>query len=204
VRADLRVRPAPGADPARLARACRDAGLDVVAIAAPEGVGVARAVAVAAGDALTVVAGREITTREGVVVGLFLPEDVPDGLPLAETLARVRASGGVTVVPHPESCRIPSAADLRSLADLVDVREMATGATGPAGVEAARHACRMGVLVSAGSGAAGPEGVGGAGMAMRPFAGARDFLEALAEAEPILARRGRRARLRERNRARDT
>jgi len=204
IRADLRLRPAPGVDPARLARACRDAGLDAVAVAAPEGVAVARAVAAAAGDDLTVVTGREIATADGVVVGLFLPDDVPDGLPLAETLLRVRALGGVTLVPHPEACRIPSASALRAVGDLIDVRELATGATGPAGVEAARHARRVGLVVSAGSGAAVPEDVGGVGMAMRPFAGARDLVDALADAEPILARRGRRARLRDRARTRDS
>ena len=46
--ADLRIRPAAGDDPARLAAACWDAGLDVVAIASPDGVEVASAIAAAA------------------------------------------------------------------------------------------------------------------------------------------------------------
>lgn len=200
VTADLRLRPAPGADPARLARACRDAGLDVVAVASPEGVSAAHALAAAADPSLTVVAGREVATTAGVVVGLFLTEDVPDGLPLDVTLDRIRAGGGVTLVPHPEAAAIPAPAALRAVADRIDVRELATGATGPAGLEAARHARRQGLVVSAGSGAAAPEDVGGAGVAMRAFDGAADFLDALAEAEPVVPRRGRRTRARARAR----
>lgn len=204
VTVDLRLRPSPLEDPARLGRACREAGLDVVAVAGPDGVAAARRLAAHAPPDLTVITGREIATAEGTVVGLFLAEDVPDGLQLHETLTRIRAQGGITLLPHPDTCTLPPAAALREMGGLIDCRELATGASGPAGLGAVRDAQRQGLVVSAGSAATTPQAVGGAGMTMRAFEGADDFLAALAEAEPIVPRRGRRARARGRGRGPNT
>ncbi|MCC6831788.1 MAG: glycosyltransferase [Thermoleophilia bacterium] len=191
--ADLRVRPAANADPARLAAACRDAGLDVVAIAAPA-LEPARRVAAAAPPGLTVIVGQEVASADGLVVGLFLTEEVPAGLSFADTAGRIRAQGGVVVAPHPSTGEVPSAEVLRDLADMVDCFELVTAAAGPAGLEAGRAARRLGIVVSAASVTAVPDALGAVGVSMRPFQDGRDFVEALAEAELVRPRRGRRAR----------
>ena len=191
--ADLRVRPASGADPARLAAACRDAGLDVVAIAAPD-LEVARRVAASAPPDLTVIIGQEIASSDGLVVGLFLTEPVAPGRTFPETADRIRAQGGVVVAPHPATGDVPATDVLRRHAHLVDCYELVTAAAGPAGLEAGRAARRLGLVVSAASVTAVPEALGAVGVSMRPFQDGRDFVDALAHADLVRPRRGRRAR----------
>jgi predicted metal-dependent phosphoesterase TrpH len=48
-----------------------------------------------------VVIGEEITTRNGHLLGLFLEERVPPGLPASRTIELVHAQGGVAIVAHP-------------------------------------------------------------------------------------------------------
>lgn len=53
-----------------------------------------------AGERLFVVAGRQVATAERLEVHcLGRDADIPDGLPLAEAIGRVRAAGGVAVIP---------------------------------------------------------------------------------------------------------
>src|SRR5687767_15406503 len=72
---------------------------------------------------IRVIAGSEVMTLEGEIIGLFLSEDVPPGLTPEETIARMRAQGAVVIVPHPfdriRGSRLREAA-LRRVAHLVD------------------------------------------------------------------------------------
>lgn len=196
VPADLRVRPDPGASPERIVAACGDRGLGAVAVAAPEGIGPALAVAAAAPPDLAVVVGQEIATTDGALIGLFLVRDVPAGLPPSEAAAAVHAQGGVVMAPHPDGpAPPPSPQALRRLGGEVDCRQLVGGAAeGPGDAEAARIARRMGVLACAGSGAGRPEDVGAAVTELRPFHGPADFLDALADAHLARPPRRRRAR----------
>jgi len=52
------------------------------------------------GEQMLVIAGRQVRSREGLeVLGLATTEEFPDGLPFNDTLARVRWSGALTVIP---------------------------------------------------------------------------------------------------------
>ena len=194
--ADLRVRPAPGVAPERVVAACRERGIGAIAVAAPEGIETARAVAAAASDDLAVVIGQEIPTTDGALIGLFLVRDVEPGLDPAAAAAAVHAQGGVVLAPHPDGAPPPPSPEaLRRLGGAVDCHELVSGpAEGQAEEETARMARRMGVLGCAGSGAARAEDVGSAVTELRPFHGASDFLEALAEAGFARPPRRRRAR----------
>ena len=194
--ADLRIRPAAGTDPGRLAAACWQAGLDVVAIASPDGVKVAGAVAAAAPPQLTVIRGQEIASADGTVVGLFLGEDVPTGRGFAETADLIHAQGGVVLIPHPATADTPPAQLLRAHAARVDCVELANPAGGPAQRPVLRAARQLGLVISAGSGAGSADSLGAVGVEMRPFGDGRDFLEALAESEMIRPRRRRARRTR--------
>jgi predicted metal-dependent phosphoesterase TrpH len=56
----------------------------------------------AAGDFhYELVVGEEVTTRSGHVVGLFLSQPVPAFRPVAETVERIHAQGGLAVAAHP-------------------------------------------------------------------------------------------------------
>ena len=50
---------------------------------------------------LTVLVGEEIRTRDGDLIGVFLTEAVRPGLSAAETIAAIRAQGGLVGIPHP-------------------------------------------------------------------------------------------------------
>jgi predicted metal-dependent phosphoesterase TrpH len=50
---------------------------------------------------LPLLLAEEITTREGEIIGLFLTEEIPPGLPAAETLDLIHGQGGLSLVPHP-------------------------------------------------------------------------------------------------------
>jgi predicted metal-dependent phosphoesterase TrpH len=52
-------------------------------------------------DGLTIVAGEEITTADGDIVGLFLTEPLPKGLTTLEALDAIRRQGGLAVIVHP-------------------------------------------------------------------------------------------------------
>ncbi|MGD0057003.1 MAG: PHP-associated domain-containing protein [Methanomassiliicoccales archaeon] len=55
-----------------------------------------------------VVVGEEITTLDGELIGLYLTQEIPPGLPVQETIDRIRAQGGLVVAPHPFSLHCPS------------------------------------------------------------------------------------------------
>nr|WP_045234382.1 PHP domain-containing protein [Deinococcus pimensis] len=48
----------------------------------------------------TVIVGEEVTTRDGELVGLFLHERIPPGLSAEETVAEIRAQGGLVLLQH--------------------------------------------------------------------------------------------------------
>jgi len=69
-------------------------------------------------DDIEIVVGSEITAREGEIIGLFMEESVPKGLPIEETIERIRAQGGLTVAPHPFSKHVPALGELVETLDL--------------------------------------------------------------------------------------
>jgi hypothetical protein len=189
------VRTGPGLGAAEIVLGAAERDIRIVAVAAPSGIEPALEVHRLAPERLQVIVGQEIDTREGVVVGLFLTNSVPDGLSLEDSLRRVRDQGGVTVIPHPESAVAPPPEALRAVADLIDCHEGLTPARPAAqATEAALLLQRAGLVVTAGSAAAAPTELGTAGVLMRPFAGPEDFLVALGDARPVRRRRGLRAR----------
>lgn len=54
-------------------------------------------------DSIDVVVGEEIDSCEGEIIGLWLNEEIPSGLPIEETLDLIRSQGGVAIAPHPFS-----------------------------------------------------------------------------------------------------
>ena len=48
-----------------------------------------------------VIVGQEIDTADGELIGLFLEEPVPAGLPAIETAERIRTQGGLVYLQHP-------------------------------------------------------------------------------------------------------
>jgi len=108
--------------------------------------------------------GMEVTSEAGHVLALGVTTTIPAGLPFAETVERIRAAGGIAVVPHPfQKSRSGVAAnvDADALAD-VDAIEVYNSRllTGFANRRAERFARERDLPMTAGSDAHIAEMVG--------------------------------------------
>ncbi len=61
----------------------------------------AQAIAASEAPGLTVIVGQEIRTQAGDLIGAFLREAIPVGLPPVEAIAAVRDQGGLVGAAHP-------------------------------------------------------------------------------------------------------
>ncbi len=137
---------------------------------------------------LTVIPGEEVKTDgQGEVIGLFLQEEIPRGLSIAETIVAIRAQNGLVYLPHPfdRLHAIPDPRTLhRHLAD-IDVFEVynARLLRESFNDEALRFARKYDLTMGAGSDAHVLLGVGAGAVRMRAFHGPEEFLVSLRGAE---------------------
>jgi predicted metal-dependent phosphoesterase TrpH len=150
--------------------------------------GALEALELARGRDLVVIPGEEVKTKgQGEVIGLFLSEEIPRGMSFADTIAAIRAQGGLVYLPHPFDRRhaIPDPATLhRHLAD-IDVFEVynARLLREPYNDEALRFARKYNLTMGAGSDAHVLPGVGTGAVRMRSFRTPEEFLISLRSAE---------------------
>lgn len=93
---------------------------------------VAGALELAAAASFQVIVGEEIDTADGELIGLFLHEYVPPGLPAVETARRIRAQGGLVYLQHPFYRLVhgrmrPGAREQLRGGGLIDIVEAANG-----------------------------------------------------------------------------
>jgi predicted metal-dependent phosphoesterase TrpH len=137
---------------------------------------------------LFVIPGEEIKTdRQGEVIGLFLQEEIPPRMSFADTIAAIRAQGGLVYLPHPFDRRhaIPDPATLhRHLAE-IDVFEVYNARLlfEAYNDEALRFARKYNLTMAAGSDAHVLPGVGTGAMSMRAFRNAEEFMISLHSAQ---------------------
>src|SRR5205085_375369 len=81
----------------------RDQGLGAIAVTDHNVVtGAHEAAAKAEAFGVKVIVAEEVkTAHQGEVIGLFIEEQIPRGLTLAETVAEIKSQGGLVYVPHP-------------------------------------------------------------------------------------------------------
>ena len=167
---------------------CRRRGLDKVAITDHNTIAGALALREMAPE--LVIVGEEIKTPAGEFIAYFLEEEIPKGLSPQETIARIRAQGGVVGVPHPldrlrrEAMRW---ANLMEIIDQVDVLEAFNARTTfPADNQRAEELARQrGLLVTAGSDAHAACEIGQAYVEMPPFNGREEFMQSLAQGQIV-------------------
>lgn len=135
-----------------------------------------------------VIVGEEIRTQVGEVIGYFLEEEIPPGLSLDETIARIRDQGGLVAVPHPvdrvrRSSALGEAETLRVL-DQVDFVEgwNARCLFVEDNVRAQALARQHGKPMTAGSDAHSWREIGLAYVQVAPFEGPETFLANMAKA----------------------
>jgi predicted metal-dependent phosphoesterase TrpH len=103
-----------------------------------------------------VIPGVEVSTQSGEVVGLFVREEIPKGLPLKEAIRRIREQDGLVYLPHPYD-RIRRGAiepsDRLQAAESADIIEVMNGRAmwSTAGAKARLLASRLGKPAGAGS-----------------------------------------------------
>jgi predicted metal-dependent phosphoesterase TrpH len=141
-------------------------------------------------DDLKVIVGEEVKTAEqGEVIGLFLEEKIPRGMTMAETIAAIRAQGGLVYVPHPFD-RFHSVPDYEHLLDIVeeiDVLEVFNPrvALTAFNEEAERFARKYRIVPGAGSDSHVAQGLGSVRVRIHDFDGPAEFLEAMRDADIV-------------------
>jgi predicted metal-dependent phosphoesterase TrpH len=137
-----------------------------------------------------VIVGEEIKTAEqGEVIGLFLTEKIERGLTLQETVAQIKAQGGLVYVPHPfdRMHAVPDYEHLRAILADVDAIEVFNPrvAIGAFNAEAVRFAAKYRLVAGAGSDSHVAQGLGSVRIRMRDFDGPVEFLQSLRDADIV-------------------
>ncbi len=177
---------------ATLLEAARAAGLDKIAITdhnEVSGAHEARALAQEL-DGIEVIVAEEVKTADqGEVIGLFIEEKIPKGLTLQETIAAIRAQGGLVYVPHPfdRMHSVPDYENLLAVVEDVDAIEVFNPrvAFSAFNEEAARFAEKYRIVAGAGSDSHVAAGLGSVKIRMRDFDGPEEFLESLRDADIV-------------------
>jgi predicted metal-dependent phosphoesterase TrpH len=133
-----------------------------------------------------VIVGEEILTPSGEILGLFLQERIPRGLPAEEVIARIRKQGGLVCMPHPFARLARAAFDpqtLEAILPQIDIIEAFNSRSLllRSSTQASKFAQSHGLPASAGSDAHTPGEIGNAYVEMPEFNSPPEFLRALAQ-----------------------
>jgi predicted metal-dependent phosphoesterase TrpH len=77
-----------------------------------------------------VIPGIELSTSDGEIIGLYVWETIPAGLPLVESIERIKGQGGIVYLPHPyDRLRRGSVSPRARMqaAELADIVEVVNG-----------------------------------------------------------------------------
>ena len=131
-----------------------------------------------------IIVAEEILTPHGEIMGLFLKENIPNGLSVEQTIAQIRAQDGLVCIPHAFDIFRPSALGekiVEEIAEQIDIMEV-FNARSPllrSSAKAKAFAEKYGIAQSAGSDAHTLNEIGNAYVEMPEFNGRDDFLQAL-------------------------
>ena len=138
----------------------RDQGLGAIAVTDHNEIsGALEAAEKAADFGVKVIVAEEVkTASQGEVIGLFLSEQIPRGLTMAETVAEIRRQGGSSTSPtRSTACtRCPTTSTCSTIVEDVDAIEVYNPrvAIGSFNEEAARFAAKYRILARRGLGRA--------------------------------------------------
>lgn len=163
---------------------CRKVGIDCIAVAdhgTIEGAQRLREMA-----PFPVVIAQEILTPDGEIMGVFLEKGIPGGLPVPETIARIKAQGGLVCLPHPfdtlrklrlDNSRLEELAGEVDIVEVFNARSPSPGPSRKAWAFAERH----GLVKCAGSDAHSTSEIGSTYVEMPEFEDRDGYLRALAQ-----------------------
>lgn len=133
-----------------------------------------------------VIVGEEAMSSHGEIIGYFLTEEIPRGLPPEEVIARIRNQNGLVALPHPfdgfgrRPLEAPKRERLLSQIDIIEVFN-ARSLSPKYSEQAHAFANEHGLLKSAGSDAHGWREVGKAYVEMPEFNGPDEFKDSLSQ-----------------------
>lgn len=132
-----------------------------------------------------IIVGEEILTNHGEIIGMFLKENVNNGLSPEETVRRIREQDGLVYIPHPfDHLRSPlDGRILEKVITMVDIVEVYNSRTIFPGdlAKAEALAQKYGLTRAAGSDAHTLSEIGKSWVGMADFDNGQDFLNALKE-----------------------
>jgi len=136
----------------------------------------------------SVIIGEEVMSSSGEIIGYFLKQSIPKGLPPSEVMARIKDQGGLVCLPHPFDGfgRYPlKASDREASVSQIDIIEVfnARSIRGTFSEQARSYAEQHGFLCSAGSDAHSIREVGNAYVEMLEFDDLEGFRIALGKGQ---------------------
>jgi predicted metal-dependent phosphoesterase TrpH len=135
------------------------------------------------------IAGEEVKTLEGEVIGLFITGRVQPFLAPEKAMDIIHGMGGLTYLPHPldrhrSHFRPERIADLAGLIDIIETYNPWCDAA--ANSAAARLADQLGKVTATGSDSHSADELGRSWMEMEEYSGTQDFLEKLRFARHVV------------------
>jgi predicted metal-dependent phosphoesterase TrpH len=182
-RIDLHVHSSASFDcqvaPLDVARRCHALGLSPVVLTDHDSIEGAKELK---GSGINVIAGQEVMTTEGELIGLFLTAPIPGKLSPESAVKAIKDQGGVVYLEHPydEYRRRLSEAAIERLADAIDIVEVWNGRASPEANAKAADLCEtLGAAPGAGSDAHRLDEIGRAYVELEPFDSPSEFIERL-------------------------
>lgn len=190
MRVDLHVHtcwsPDARTTPSELVERAAEVGLDRVAVTDHGEIeGALRAHAL---DPRRIIVGEEIRCRGRTeIIGLFLTERIPDGLPVREAVERVRDQGGVVYAPHPWAYLLAPGRHARRSIAAADIVEVFNSRAfwGRWNRKAEASARRLGRAAAASTDAHFPHELGRAWTEVPAFEGAAGLVAAVRAGLPV-------------------
>src|SRR5579859_4921974 len=139
-------------EPGLVARRCRALGLNPIVLT-DHGT-ISGALELRRNDPEGVIIGQEIATTDGEIIGLFVEEEIPEGLPAEETVLRIKAQGGLVYLQHPYDPlrRNLNEFAIERLRDRIDIVEVFNGRSPSTANEKAADLCEiLGAMAGTGS-----------------------------------------------------
>jgi hypothetical protein len=135
------------------------------------------------------IAGEEIKTLEGEVIGLFITSRVSPFLAAEDAMDLIHGMGGLTYLPHPldrrrSNFRPERVVDLAPRVDIIETYNPWCDAA--ANEAAARLADELGKVTATGSDSHSANELGRSWMEIEPYASPEDFLEKLRYARHVV------------------
>ncbi|MBK5096899.1 MAG: PHP domain-containing protein [Gemmatimonadetes bacterium] len=175
--------------PAQLIERAAEIGIDRVAVTDHGEIeGALRAQAL---DPERIIVGEEVRCRcRTELIGLFLTDRIPEGLPIESVVERIRDQGGLVYAPHPWAYLVRPGLHARRAIQSADIVEVFNSRAfwGRWNRLAAQSAAEFDRVAASSSDAHFPHEIGRAWTAVPAFGGPEELLQALRGAE-IVARR---------------